>query len=172
MNESLSEHISLSFQRALPLLTSILLLLISYMPMNVFFLGNLKIAVSIACVYFWLLHRSDLFNLFSVCFLGFFEDILSAAPFGSNMVTLLLCYVLITNLAKFFNAKPFVVIWYGFGALMFVAAFSRWLLVSIYYGQFLPLPSLIFSVLITVAVYPLLSMLNAFIQGAFIQEDA
>jgi len=171
MNESVSEHIALSFQRALPLLVSVLLLLISYIPINFLLLENVKIVVSIICVYFWLMHRPDLFNLMSVSLLAIVGDILSTAPFGSNLFSLLFAYVIITNLAKYFNAKPFIVIWYGFAALAFVVFFAKWFLISIYYGQFLPVQNLVFSYLFTVACYPIFSMFNVFIQANFIRDD-
>jgi len=171
MNESLGEQLSIGFQRSLPLLVSVLLLLISYIPMDIFFLGNVKIVVSYMCVYFWLMHRPDLFNLMSVCILALVEDVLSAAPFGASLFSMLLAYVIVTNLAKYFNAKPFIVIWYGFGALAFVVFFAKWFIISIYYGQFLPAQNLIFSYLFTVACYPILSMFNVFIQANFIRDD-
>ena len=171
MNESFGENLALGIQRTLPLWVSVLLLLISYIPMDFLFLGNIKPAVSIACVYFWVMHRPDLFNLASVTILGLVEGVLSSAPFGSNLFALLLAYVLITNLSKYFNAKPFVVIWYGFGALAFVVFFAKWFVISVYYGQFLPVQNLFFSYLFTVASYPILSLFNVFIQNAFIKEE-
>ena len=172
MDESLGEHIALGLQRFLPLLASILMLLVAHMPVGIALPGNIKIVVSIACVYFWLLYRPDLFNLWSACLLGLFEDAMSAAPLGTGLFSMLLCFVLVTNLARFFTAKPLVIIWYGFGALAFVVLFAKWLLVSIYYGQFLPLPSLVFSLLMTVAAYPILSLANTFIKNTFIRDEA
>lgn len=171
MNETFGEHMALSFQRLLPLLVSILLVLLPFIPINVLFFENIKPAISLICIYFWLLHRPDLFNIVSVAILALFEDVLSAAPFGSNLFSLLLAYVIVTNLAKYFNAKPFVVIWYGFGALAFVVLFAKWFVVSIYYGQFLPLQNLVFCYLLTVAVYPIFSIFNVFIQNTFIKDD-
>ena len=154
------------------MLSSLLFLLISYMPMNFLVVGaNVKLMVGYICVYFWLLHRSDIFSLGSICILGLFEDVLSSAPFGSNLFALLLLYVLVHNLSSFFNAKPFIFIWYGFAVLVFVVLFAKWLLVSIYYSQFLPIISLLFSYMFTVAFYPLFSLANTFIQNAFIGDD-
>ena len=172
MEENLQEEISVVFRRLLPLLSSLLFLLISYMPMNYLVVGaNVKLMVGFICVYFWLLHRPDLFSLGSICVLGLFEDVLSSAPFGSNLFALLMLYVLVHNLSTFFNAKPFIFIWYGFAMLVFAVLFAKWLLISIYYSQFLPIMPILFSYLFTVAFYPLFSLINAFVQNAFIGDD-
>ena len=80
-------------------------------------------------------------------------------------------YVLVNNTSRFLNAKPFIVLWYGFVVLSLVTVLSRWLVVSVYYGQFLPLSMLFFSYTVTIAVYPLISLLLAFVQNHLIQDD-
>lgn len=171
MSEDLDENITSLFQRILPFLSSLVLLLLSYVPLDFSLLNNIRPSVGIVCVYFWMLHRPDLFNLWSVYFLGMIDDIISASPFGSNIMAMLLMYILLNNTSRFFNAKPFIVTWYGFAALALVTMLSRWLVVSVYYGQFLPLTIMMFSYLVTVASYPLLSLLLAYIQNHLIQDE-
>lgn len=89
------------FQRLLPLLFSLLLLFVSYIPLDLPISNNIRPAVGMICTYFWLLHRPDVFNLLSVYLLGLTEDVISSAPFGSNIFALLVLYVLVTNLSRF-----------------------------------------------------------------------
>ena len=104
MNDEWSENLTLYFQRLLPLLFSLLLLFVSYIPLDLPISNNIRPAVGMICTYFWLLHRPDVFNLLSVYLLGLTEDVISSAPFGSNIFALLVLYVLVTNLSRFFNA--------------------------------------------------------------------
>lgn len=171
MSDDWSENLTLYFQRMLPLFSSLLLIFLSYVPLNIAGMGGIRPAMGMICVYFWLIHRPDVFNLGSVYFLGLIEDIISSAPFGSNVFALLVLYVLVSNLSRFFNGKPFVVMWYGFALLALIAFFSRWLLVSVYYSQFIPLPSVLFCYLFSVAVYPFLSLVNAFVQNALMKDE-
>src|SRR5574344_366445 len=117
MSDEWGENISMYFQRLLPLLSSILLVLLSYMTVNIGPFSTIRPAVGMVCVYYWIIHRSDVFNLFSVYILGFIEDVVSSAPFGSNIFALLVLYLLVSTLSRFFNGKPFVVTWYGFALL-------------------------------------------------------
>ena len=171
MSEEWSENLTQYLQRLLPLLTSVLLIFISYIPLELPFSSNVRPAVALICAFFWLLTRPDVFNLLSVYLLGLTEDIISSAPFGSNVFALLIMYVLVTNLAKYFNAKPFIIIWSGFALLAFVSFFSRWLMVSVYYSQFLPVFSVFFSFLSTVAFYPILSLINVFVQSRLMTDE-
>ncbi len=171
MAKELDENITSVFQRLLPFAVSALLLLFSYVPFDFMFLNSIRPAMGMICVYFWLQHRPDLFNLGSVFCLGVLDDVVTSSPLGSNIFELLLMYVLVNNTSRFLNAKPFVVLWYGFALLALVTMLSRWLIVSVYYSQFLPLSMLAFSYMATIAVYPLISLLLAFVQNNFIQDD-
>ena len=132
---------------------------------------NIRPAVGFVCAYYWLVHRPDLFNLVSVYFLGLVDDVISNVPFGANIFSMLVLYILLNNLVRFFNGKPFVIVWYGFIVMVFVAFFTKWLVLSIYYVQFLPFSIVFFSFLFTAAVYPFLSLLLAFVQNNMIADE-
>lgn len=170
MSENLDEDISSLFQRLLPFVVSALLITMFYMPLGFFSLNGIRPMVGVACVYFWLQHRPDIFNLWSVFCLGLWDDILSASPLGSCIFGMLLMYMLVNLTSRFFNAKPFIVLWYGFMLLLLVTMFGKWLLISVYYSRFLPLSMLCFGYMITIAIYPLLSLLLAFIQNKLMKD--
>ncbi len=171
MNEEWSENLASYFQRMLPLLCSLLMLFFSYVPLDFPISNQIRPSVGMICAYFWLLHRPDVFNLFSAYVLGLVEDAISSAPVGSNIFAMLVMYLLVTNLSRFFNAKPFVIIWYGFALFSLVTFLSKWLLVSVYYSHFLPLATVMFSYLMTVAVYPILSVINVFVQNRLMTDE-
>ncbi len=171
MQEEVTENVKNSFQRLIPLCFSLLLLCLSCIPFKITFFDYARSAVGLVCVYYWLIHRPDIFNLFSVYLLGLVADILSAVPLGTNIFTYLILYILLLNLGRFFNGKPFVVTWYGFAILSLITLFCKWLMVSIYYSQFLPFAQILFGYLFVVAAYPILSLLNAFVQNYLIQDE-
>lgn len=171
MSDELKEDIVSYLQRFLPLLSSLLLLFLSYVPLDFIIFNNIRPAVGMVCVYFWMIHRPDLFNLLSVFILGLVDDIISNVPLGANILTLLVLYVLLSNLSRFFNGKPFVVTWYGFALLSLVTFLTKWLVLSVYYSSFLPLPIVGFSYLVTAAAYPFLSLILAFVQNNLIADE-
>lgn len=171
MNEDISENIVSFLQKALPLISSAMILFLAYIPVSMPILNNVRPDLGLICIYFWILHRPDLFNLVSIVLLGLWDMTISSALPGSGLFAYLTLYVLLYNTQRFFNAKPFVVIWYGFMALSLAVLLIKWLVVSIYYGQFLPLSMLMFGYLIGAALYPLVSAVLAFIQNKLIQDE-
>ncbi|MBP3418559.1 MAG: hypothetical protein J6L67_05460 [Alphaproteobacteria bacterium] len=55
--------------------------------------------------------------------------------------------------------------------LSLVTFLSRWLLVSVYYSHFLPLATVMFSYLVTAAAYPILSLINVFVQNRLMTDE-
>ena len=162
MNEEFDENVVSFFQKILPLFCSVLIVLLSYLPINMVIFNNIRPDYGMICIYFWILHRPDLFNLTSIVILGIFTMVLSSSIPGLDLLGYLTLYLLLYNTQKFFNTKPFVVIWYGYMALSLVALLVKWIVASVYYSQFLPLSVLIFSYFIGVALYPFVSLFFVF----------
>ena len=171
MSEDFEERVISVFQRLLPIITSVVLMLLSYLPVNFSILTIVRPDLALACVYFWMLHRPDLFGLTSIVVLGIVDGAVSSAVPGAGLLLYLTMYVLVYNTQKFFNAKPFVMVWYGYMALCLAALLIKWLVVSVYYAKFLPISMLVFGYLIGVALYPVISLILAFVQNKFIQDD-
>lgn len=159
------------FQRLLPLVTAVLMALSSYIPVYIGIISNIRPDMGMIAIYFWMLHRGDLFDLKSVVLLGLIDGALGTTALGMSLFAYLVVYVLMTNLRKFLNGRPFVVVWYGFMAVSLVAILLKWLVATIYWGKFLSMTSLMFSYFLGAAVYPVMSMVLAFVQNCFLQDD-
>lgn len=171
MRDDLREAINLSIQKCLPFFSSLLLIFCTYIPSSVSVSQIIRPDIGMICVFYWILHRPDLFNLFTVFFLGFVSDILSSAPLGADIVAYLTLYVIITNISSFFINKPFLAFWYGFGFLLVLAELVKWLIVSIFYTEFLPIGRLLFTILFTIAWYPVVSFLNDAVRRYLMNDE-
>lgn len=171
MSEDFDEKVVTHFQRSLPIVTSVALLLLAYLPLNFDFFYNVRPDFGLMCIYFWMLHRPDLFGLSTVVFMAVVASVISSSVVGSCFVAYLMMYVLVYNTQKLFNAKSFVVVWYGFMALSLVVMLVKWIVVSVYYNEFLPISMLMFGYLIGIVLYPMISIVLAFVQNKFIQDD-
>ncbi len=171
MREDWSYIINNFLHKVTPLLVCLALLLLSCFPLSISIVCNARPMIAFICVYFWLVYRPDLFNLASVFMFGLVADLMSTAPLGSNIFAFLVMYVIVSSLIRFLNGKAFVVLWIGFAIVLLPVIFSKWVVMSFYYEQVLPLGLLIFSYLLTVAIYPIIGGVNAFIFNNFLQED-
>lgn len=171
MDDSFSDIVSYQLKKLLPLISTILLILVAYIPVHVPLSKFLRADIGIICVYFWALYRRDLFGPVSVATIGIVADSLSSVPLGVNIFTFMLVYVLATTYGNFVNTKPFIVSWSGFAIISFVAFFSKWLVLSVYYSCFLSLIGVLLAFVATALIYPLIARLNMFVQNKFLANE-
>ena len=171
MGDELQENLLSGVQRLIPLLSSLFLILISYIPLNIGYFNNIRPMIGIVCIYYWIINRPDIFNLLSVFVLAIINDIISSAPFGANLLCFLVMYILASNIQRLIFGKPFSIDWYAFMALTLAVFFFKWLIVSVYYRQAMPVVILFFSYGITVAIYPFISFIFAFIQNNLLSDE-
>lgn len=171
MNDELKENIKSLVQRTVPFLLSLFFVLFGYVPASLGGSADLRPAAGMICVFYWVLHRSDLFNMFSVFFLALIADFLSSAPLGAEIISYLTVYVCVSNLSKFFTNKPFLLVWYGFAFVFTAAEVLKWFLLSVYYAEFLPLLPLFFMIFCTIACYPVIGFVNDMAQRYLINDE-
>ena len=171
MDDSFSDIICYQLKKILPLICTILLILLIYIPIRIPLSKFLRPDVSMICVYFWALYRRDLFGPLSVACVGFVSDSLAATPLGINLFVFMLIYVLAVNFASLVNTKPFIVTWVGFSVICFAAFLVKWLLMSVYYSDFLSFIGIIIGYIATVLLYPLVARLNIFVQNKFLANE-
>ena len=172
MQENWREIFSNWVAKFLPLFFSVLWLIVSLIPLKSDINLVARPMIGLMCVYFWTMYRSDLFGVFSVFVLGMFFDALSIAPFGIYILFYLTIYVMVMNVSKYITEKTFEILWAGFSLLLAGVMFVGWLVSSLYYAQFVPLKSFLFSYLISVALYPIVAGINAWIMNVFLQDDS
>lgn len=171
MNELWNENLKLHLKQFVPLISICVFIIIFNIPLYPFVSYSIRPYVGIICTYFWLTHRSYSFGVFSVYLIGFLEDIISSTPFGLNIFTMLLLYVFTQIVYKFIFNKPFIIIWYGFCITLALTLLCKWLLLSFYYRDFLPISTLLFSFLTSICFYPIFSIINIYIHQQLIEDE-
>jgi rod shape-determining protein MreD len=89
--------------------------------------------------------------------IGLLQDILSGALVGSGAVVLLLVYGVIVSQRIVFLNKSFLVVWFGFMMVALGAGALSWLFASAFSGRLISPGAALFQVLVTMAIYPLLT---------------
>ena len=110
-------------------------------------------------VYFWSLYRQDLFSPAAAFATGVLYDALAGLPLGLTALVLLLVRQLVVVQQRFFLARSFPVVWCCFLLLAPAAEIARWLLISLWWGRLFALEPVVLSLLLTMALYPLASLL-------------
>lgn len=169
MTGGLVQQIDLAARRLFPFALSVLLVVLSVVPLPVPGYGLVVPAFGLMAVYYWAIHRPDLLPAVAVFTLGLLEDILSGAPMGVNTLVFLLVYGVMRNQRRPFLGKPFPVMWFGFLLVAPSAEFVQWLASSVLVGRLIPPQAILVQTALTIALYPWLTWLLAAAQRSFLR---
>ncbi|UFN49386.1 rod shape-determining protein MreD [Roseomonas sp. OT10] len=93
---------------AFPATGAALLLILASTPAGLPALGP---GLALACVYFWTIFRPAAMWAPAVFALGLLQDLLSFAPLGQGILTLLLAHGVALRFRRFLARRSFVVVW-------------------------------------------------------------
>lgn len=110
---------------ALPTAATLALLVLAAVPVG---LPGAVPAMALPCVFFWSVFRPGSLPPPAVFGLGLMQDLLSAAPIGSGVLTLLLVHGLATRWRRVLARRSFVVVWLAFSGFAAGAAVLGWML--------------------------------------------
>jgi len=139
---------------AVPLLLTLLLALLSAVPLGVPGLGPVMPFLPAIAVFYWALYRPDLMPLTATFVVGLVHDGLSGAPFGLAALILVALQGVAGSQRKFFHAKGLGVTWLGFALVAAGASALGWVAASAYYFAVLDTTPVLVQFALTVAAYP------------------
>lgn len=158
MRESSWHSLDIAARNATPSLLTLALALLGQLPFTMPAQSPVTPYFVLMAVYYWGLHRPDLLPGLVVFLLGLLQDALGGEPFGVNAFVLVATYWFVVSQQRFFKGKHFMVVWWGFAVAALMAALLRWFLVSALMGTLLTPSALAFEYLLTVALYPVLTL--------------
>jgi rod shape-determining protein MreD len=113
---------------------------------------------TLCVVCFWSLYRPDVFGAGTTFAIGIVYDALAGLPLGATALVLVLVRQVIVVQQRFFLAWSFAVVWCCFLLLAPAVEIARWAVLSLWWGHPFALQQLALSLLLTVALYPLVSL--------------
>lgn len=160
-------------RRFVPFGVTLILMLFAMTPTYVPGLSHITPMYALMSVYFWSIYRPDLLGYGATFGVGVLEDLLAGTPLGSGALILLLCQWIVLHQQKFFNNKPFGVIWLAFALVAAGASLLRWLCVGLVATSgFTPPSELLASYFMTVAIYPIVGWFLAKAHMKLLAQDA
>ena len=170
MYATLWHRLDVLARRLLPFAMTVVLVMLSVMPLRVPGFGAVAPMLALMAVYYWAIFRPDLLPAAAVFAIGLFQDILGGMPLGVYTLTLLLVYGIVSSQRRFFLGKSFLVMWWGFMLIALGTAAVTWVIVSALFGTVVnPLPAL-FQLLLTLALFPPFTWLFIRAQQGLLQQ--
>lgn len=145
-----------------PFSATTLLMLFGLTPLYVPAFSSVTPMLTLIAIYYWAVYRPEVLGYGAGFAVGLLEDLLVGTPLGSTSLILMLCQWLVFYQQKFFNGRPFHVVWAAFVLVSVSAVILRWILVGIFSTSgFVSFGPGIATVAFTVALYPLVGWLLA-----------
>jgi rod shape-determining protein MreD len=145
----------------LPLALAVGAVLIDVLPLLDLGPWGLTPFSTLCVVYFWSLYRPDLFGTVAAFATGIIYDAIAGLPLGLTALILILTSRFVVMQRRFFAARSFLVVLSCFLLLAPAVAIARWLLACLWWGRTLPFQPIVLSLLLTMALYPIVSLLLA-----------
>lgn len=136
---------------AFPTGLTTLLMVLAAVPVG---LPGLVPAAALPSVMFWSVFRPSALPPPAVFALGLLADLLSFAPLGSGVLTLLVAAGLVTRWRRFLVRQSFLAVWLAYCGVALGAAALQWLLQAVLAWRLLPLAPALYQVMLSAGLYP------------------
>lgn len=145
--------------RALPMLVTMTLLLMSCAPLNLF--GDAIPAPDLALlsIYFWAMHGPSFLPPWAVFVIGAAQDLVSGTPLGFWIVLYLFVYGFTLSQRVFFKGRTGIGVWLGFALVAAINASTAWVLGMLLLERYVNPAELILQGFVSIALYPWLARL-------------
>jgi rod shape-determining protein MreD len=166
----LLQRFDLVARRLTPFGLSVLMVLVSVLPLHVPGGARVMPLLVLMSIYHWAVHRPHLMPAYAVFFIGLLQDILGGIPLGVNALVYLIAYGVIVSQRRFLVGKSFLVIWLGFTLIAAAASMIGWMLISLIHLTPMNPTAMAFQYALSVGNFPLLAWLFARWQRAFLAQ--
>jgi rod shape-determining protein MreD len=153
------QRVDNALARLLPLLTTLLATLLSVMPVRIPGYAALTPAFTLMAVYHWTIYRPDLLPTIALFAVGLAQDLLSGGPLGVSALLYLLVRATVISYRSYFVGRLFPFVWGGFTVLTVGALLFLWAVHCAFYTTLLDLRGTVFRAVLTIAIFPVASLL-------------
>ncbi len=149
------QRLDIAARWALPFVTAILFTLLGVIAWPLPWLGMVAPPLALMAVYYWAIHRPDLFRPSMAFAIGLLHDAVNGLPLGLSALLFVAAHQLILHQRRFFAGHSFSMMWFGFGLTVFTVMLLEWGLQSLSAWHLLPILPVLMQCVLAVIIFPL-----------------
>lgn len=157
MKRPLWEQLDNIARNLTPFGLTVVMVLINVVPIRFADLAQVAPVLPLMAVFHWAIYRPELLPGYAVFLIGILQDILTGAPIGLNAAVFTAVYWGVLSQRRFLFGKSFLIVWWGFALVLFLALLATWMLMSIYHLTPVISEALAFQYLMTLGGFPILA---------------
>ena len=154
----------------LTLLVLFILFVLSAIPLDFFHLGEIRPAFLLIAIYYMTILRPSVMSPIVVFLIGIALDLISSFPLGLSALILVSVQWLIKGQRKFLLSQSFKIIWGGFFLVALGTGFIQWIALSLFNLSFYSIKPVLFSVLLSSFIFPLIVLPLSIMHKSLIDE--
>jgi rod shape-determining protein MreD len=121
--------------------------------------GAIKAPLLLMAIYYWAIFRPTLIPAWLVFAVGIFVDLMSGTDaVGASALVFVVVQWIVSDQRRYLMGQSFLMIWIGFILVSGVAGIAQWFVIGLLTG-WQPLKPLGFTILLGIALFPLISLL-------------
>ncbi len=168
----LFQRLDLQARGLLPALTTFFLVILGLIPWHLPGLAVITPAFTLIAIFFWSIYQPHRLPYWVTFLIGVLQDLLLGMPIGQGALGLLLIQGLVVSQRRFFIAKPFLVVWWGFAMVAPLGGVIAWAIASITRDAFIPVLPVAVQTVVTVLFYPLFGGIFGWLQQKVLQPPS
>ncbi len=161
MKLTIWQRLDVTVRSLFPFLITLMLVLAMALPLPAPSISHIMPLLPMIAIYYWIVHKPDLFPIWAVFVIGLIQDLLSGGPIGVSCIAYLWIYALVNGFRRRFASASFARVWHLFMLIAASAFVVIWLLNCLSLLTLVDPRPLLFQFLLTVAVYPCFAWLIA-----------
>jgi rod shape-determining protein MreD len=153
-----------------PFATTLLCTLLSVVAWPLPHFGAVAPPLGLIALYYWAIHRPDLFRPGMAFAIGLLNDIINFLPLGLSALLFVAAHQLVLSQRRFFSGHSFFMMWFGFILMILVVMIAEWFLLCIIHWQGVPFFPVLMQCLLSIVVFPLPCWLLIRLQRAALSQ--
>ena len=117
--------------------------------------GEVAPPLALMGVYYWAIHRPDLFRPGMAFLIGLLNDALHLLPLGLSALIFVGAHQLVFSQRRFFAGHSFFMMWWGFALTVLLALFTEWSFLSVIRWEMIPFLPVFLQVVLAIVIFPL-----------------
>ena len=140
---------------SLPFATTLLCTFLSVIAWPLPHIGPIAPPFALIAVYYWALHRPDLFGPSLAFVIGLLFDVINFLPPGVTAFLFVLTHAIVLRQRRFFVGHSFFMMWSGFALAAFGVMVGQWVMVALIRWQLTPVFPVLMQILLVIILFPL-----------------
>lgn len=156
---------------ALPFVTTLLCTFFSVVAWPLPHLGAIAPPLGLIALYYWAIHRPDLFRPSMAFVIGLLNDVINSLPLGLSALLFVAAHQLVLHQRRFFTGHSFFMMWFGFILMILTVMIAEWFGICLIHWQATPLLPVITQVILAIVIFPLPCWLLILLQRTVLSQN-